>query len=96
MRKLKKMEFSTISVKGPKDQNSDKKCQEVTLNSTLCQEMPPKTEKSRHYSLSQQNSVEFCKDFTRDRIFLHQHCWHIGTILHLWPRVIGGEIVVWD
>ena len=31
--------------------------------------MPPKTVKSRHYSLSLQNSVNFCKDFTRDRIF---------------------------
>ena len=59
-----KSEFLTNSVKGPKYQNSDKKCQEVTLNSTMCQEMPRKTENS----LSQQNSVKFCKDFTRDRI----------------------------
>ena len=64
-----KSEFSTNRVKGQKDQNSDKKCQEVTLNSTMCQEMPPKTKKLRHYSLSWQNSVEFCKDFKRDRIF---------------------------
>ena len=37
-----KSEFSSNSVTGPKDQNSDKKCQEVTLNSTMCQEMPQK------------------------------------------------------
>ena len=31
--------------------------------------MPPKSAKSRHFSLSRQNSLKFCKDFTRDRIF---------------------------
>ena len=62
-------EFSTNSVKGPKDENSDKKCQEVTLNSTMCQEMTPKNKKWRQYSLSWQNRVKFCKGFTRDRIF---------------------------
>ena len=49
--------------------------------------MPPKSVKLRHYSLSWQNSVKFCKDFTPDRIFLHQHCWHVGTFLHLWSDV---------
>ena len=31
--------------------------------------MPPKSAKLRHYSLSQQNSIKFCKKITRDRIF---------------------------
>ena len=64
-----KSEFSTNSLKGPKDQNSDKKCQKVTKNSTVCKKIPPKTAKSQHYSLFRQNSVKFCKDFTQDRIF---------------------------
>ena len=38
------------------------KLQNVPKNAT-------KNAKSLHYSLSQQNSVTFCKDFTRDRIF---------------------------
>ena len=31
--------------------------------------MPPKNPKLQHYSLSRQNSVKLCKDFTQDRIF---------------------------
>ena len=31
--------------------------------------MPPKSAELRHYSLSRQNSVKFCKDLTQDRIF---------------------------
>ena len=31
--------------------------------------MPPKSAKLRHYSLSRQNSVKFCKYFTQDRVF---------------------------
>ena len=52
----------------------------------MCQKMPPKSAKLWHYSLSWQNSVKFCKDFTQNRIFLLQHCWHIGTFLHLWAQ----------
>ena len=46
--------------------------------------MPPKSAKSRHYSLSRQNSVKFCKDFTRDRIFFTQTlfaCFYVFTSL---------------
>ena len=35
----------------------------------MCQKMPPKSAILRHYSLSRQNSVTFCKDFTPYRIF---------------------------
>ena len=87
----KKSEFSTNSVKGPKDQNSDKKCQEVTLNSTICQEMPLKTKKLRHYSLSWQNSKIFCKDFTRDRIFFTPTSlarWYVFASLNVWCSLV--------
>ena len=35
----------------------------------LCQKMLAKSANTWHYSLSRQNSVKICKDFTRDRIF---------------------------
>ena len=35
----------------------------------MCQKMPPKSAKLRNYSLSQQNSVKFSKDFTPDKFF---------------------------
>ena len=69
------------SVKGPKDPNNAKKCQTVTVpkcakNATKKRKMAPLLTFPRY-------SVKFYKDFTPDRIFLHQHCWHIGTFLHL-------------
>ena len=73
-----KSECLTNSVKGPKDQNSDNKCQEVKLNSTMCQEMPPKTEKLQHYSFSRQNSVKLAKILPQIGFFLHNI---VGTLV---------------
>ena len=47
--------------------------------------MPPKSAKSRHYPLSLQNSVKFCKDFNRDRILFTPTLlarWYVLTSLH--------------
>ena len=41
--------------------------------------MPPKSAKLRHYLLSRGNSVKFCKDFTRDKIFYTNI---VGTLVH--------------
>ena len=49
----------------------------------MCQIMQLKSAKLQHYSFSQQNSVKCSKDFTWEGIFLHQHCWNVGTFLHL-------------
>ena len=51
----------------------------------MCQKMPPKNAKLQHYSLSQQNSVRFCKDFTRNMIFFTPTllaCWYVFTSLN--------------
>ena len=45
--------------------------------------MPPKSAKSRHHSLSQKKLRKILQRFTQDRIFLHQHCRHIGRFSHL-------------
>ena len=60
----------------------------------MCQKMPPKIAKLRYYSLSRQNSVTFCKDFTQDKIFLHQHCWHVGTFFHLWAAAPSLQFTI--
>ena len=41
--------------------------------------MPPKSAKLRYYSISRQNSVRFCKDFTPDRI-----CFTPTLLAHLY------------
>ena len=91
-----KSEFSTNRVKGPKDQNSDKKRPRSNIKFHYVPgNAKKKREKLRHYSLSWQNSVKFCKNFTRDRIFLHQHCWHVCTFLHLWGTgSLGWPVLV--
>ena len=43
VRKLRQKWILDKQRKRPKYQNSDNKRQKVTLNSTVCQEMPPKT-----------------------------------------------------
>ena len=68
------------SVKGPKETNSANS-NNIRFQNVL--KMPSKRANVWHYSSSRQNSVKFCKDFTRDRIFLHKHCLHIQTFLHL-------------
>ena len=64
-----KFDLQQNSVKSPKDTYSANKCERVTLSSKICQKMPPKSAKLCYNSLSQQNSVIFCKDFTPSRIF---------------------------
>ena len=52
----------------------------------MCQKMPPKSAKLRHYSLSRQNSVKFWKDFTPDRIFFTPTllaCWYVFAFLQV-------------
>ena len=56
--------FLKNSVKGTKDLESAKK---VTCDSTMCQKMSLKSAKSRHDSLSWQNSVKSYTDFTQAR-----------------------------
>ena len=34
-----------------------------------------------------------CKDFTQNRIFLHKHCLHARTFLHLCADVTGAQCV---
>ena len=53
------------------------------LKARNCHKCYPKSAKSQHYSLSRRSSVTFCKDISQDRIFWHQHCWHVGTFSHL-------------
>ena len=75
------------SIKGPKSQIVQKKMPKSNIKFQIVKKCYQKSAKLRHYSLSQQNSVKFNKDFTTYRIFLHQHCWHVGAFLHLCCRV---------
>ena len=79
---LKKCDESNLrqnSVKGLKDP----KTQNVLKNATT------KCAKSRHYSLSWQRSVKFCKDFTRDKICLHKYCLHVCTFFSISETALG-------
>ena len=65
-----------------KDPNSERKMPKSNKTFQNVLELPSKGAKLQHYLLSQQNSVKFCKDFIRDRIFLHKHCSHGCTLFH--------------
>ena len=69
------------SAKGPKDQTTAKKPKNNIKFQNVAGKKIPKSMKLRHYSLSRQNSLKFCKDFTKDRIFYTNIGWHVFTSL---------------
>ena len=72
------------SVKGQKDHICVKNAKKVTKSRKMCQKMPPKSAKLRHYSISRQNSVKSCKHITQDRIFFTPVLLARWYVLHLW------------
>ena len=77
---MTKVKSQQNSIKVPKDPESTK----VTKMATMCKNMPPESAQLHHYSLSQQNSIQFCTDFSQAR---KKFTWSLFAWLYLFASL---------
>ena len=82
VRKWWQIECTTKQCKKPKRLKRAKKIQKSDIKFKNVTENATKGKLSRHYSLSWKNSLQFCKDFTPDKIFLYTNI--VGTLVRFY------------